>query len=145
MTRLSKSAFAALIVTAVIALPLVASAQVVSLRGDSELSADSDKFDRKKPLTASGGFERAWKLQPPTIPHNTDNDRITLKENTCLNCHSKETFKKEKAPLIGDSHFVDASGKMLPDVNMRRHFCTQCHVPQMDAKPLIDNVFVGAK
>ena len=145
MKTVFKTTLAGLLLAMVVAAPVAVSAEVLSLRGAKTLDAGSDAFDRKKTLTASGGFERSWKEQPPTIPHNIDNDRVTLKENTCLNCHSEETYKKEKAPRIGDSHFVDATGKMLKTMNMRRHFCSQCHVPQADAKPLVDNTFAGRK
>ena len=121
------------------------SAEVTSLRGDSELSAASADVERKDEVYVTGGFERSWKLQPPTIPHKTDNDRITLQENTCLSCHSEATYKEEKAPKIGDSHFIDAAGNVLADMNMRRYFCNQCHVPQVDATPLVENLFVGDK
>ncbi|MFZ1045029.1 MAG: nitrate reductase cytochrome c-type subunit, partial [Pseudolabrys sp.] len=32
-------------------------------------------------------------------------------------------------------------GQVLADVTPRRYFCTACHVPQTDAKPLVDNTF----
>ncbi|MBB4301992.1 cytochrome c-type protein NapB [Rhodobium orientis] len=143
MKLLSKTTLAALALGIVAAAPAARATDVVSLRGDKALTAESDAFDRKRAMTASGGFDRAWDLQPPTIPHNIDNDRITIRENTCLNCHGPETFKKEKAPRIGDSHFVDADGKVLETMNQRRHFCSQCHVPQADVKPLVENTFGG--
>jgi len=143
MKTLKKIALSALALGALVAMQTAVSADVVSLRGAQEIKGESTDFARKDVLSATGGFERSWKLQPPTIPHNIDNDRISLRENTCLNCHSKETFKEEKAPMIGDSHFVDAAGVVLEDMNMRRHFCSQCHVPQMDANPLVENMFVG--
>ncbi len=121
----------------------VVSAQVVSLRGDTDLASASTEVERKDELYSTGGIARTWKLQPPVIPHKINNDRISLQENTCLNCHSAETFKQEEAPKIGDSHFVDAAGVVHEDMNMRRYFCTQCHVLQMDANPLVDNLFVG--
>jgi len=121
------------------------SAEVLSLRGEQELASDSTEFTRKDPISVSGGMERTWKLQPPVIPHGIDKDRITLRENTCLSCHSEETYKKEKSPKIGDSHYVDAEGKVLTEMNMRRYFCNQCHVQQMDANPLVENLFVGDK
>lgn len=139
-----KSIMAGVLLAAAVALPLGAAAQVVSLRGDAELNAGSSEPGRFKQETSQGGFKRAWKLQPPTIPHNIDNDRITLKENTCLNCHSEANFKKEKAPRIGDSHFLDRDGNLQKDMSQRRHFCNQCHVPQMDASPLVENTFAGA-
>lgn len=143
MKTVFMTTLAGLLLAMVVSAPVGVSAEVLSLRGDKGLDANSDAYDRKKTLTATGGFQRSWKLQPPTIPHNIDNDRITLKENTCMNCHSEETYKKEKAPRIGDSHFIDAEGKMLKSMNMRRHFCSQCHVPQADAAPLVENTFVG--
>ena len=30
-----------------------------------------------------------------------------------------------------------------PAVEMSRYQCDSCHVPQVDAKPLVDNAFVG--
>ena len=143
MKLLSKTTLAALALSVVVAIPAARAAEVVSLRGNKDLTAESDAFDRKRAMTASGGFDRAWELQPPTIPHNIDNDRITIRENTCLNCHGPETFKKEKAPRIGDSHFLDADGNVLETMNQRRHFCSQCHVPQADVTPLVENTFGG--
>ncbi len=119
----------------------VASAGVKSLRGAQAIDAPAKMFDKKKQKTIDGKFQRAWKLQPPSIPHKIDKDRISLEENTCLKCHSAENYKKEKAPKIGDSHFIDASGKVQKDMSMRRYFCVQCHTPQADIEPLVTNTF----
>jgi cytochrome c-type protein NapB len=40
---------------------------------------------------------------------------------------------------------VDRDGKVLDMLSSRRYFCTQCHVAQEDAKPLVQNTFTGAK
>ena len=32
----------------------------------------------------------------------------------------------------------------MKDMNMRRFFCAQCHVPQLEASPLVENTFEGA-
>ena len=145
MKTMKKIAVSALTIGALLTMQQVVMADVVSLRGGQELTNASTDFTRKDPISASGGIERTWKLQPPSIPHKINNDRISLSENTCLNCHSAETYKAEKAPKIGDSHFVDADGVVHPQINMRRHFCYQCHVQQMDVNPLVENVFVGNK
>ena len=121
-----------------------ASADVASLRGAQALDADAVTFDRRKQVTKEGGFARAWKLQPPAIPHKIDKDRVTLQENSCMKCHSEANYKKEKAPRIGDSHFIAADGSKLQDLNMRRYFCNQCHVPQVNVEPLIENTFKKA-
>ena len=117
------------------------SAEITSLRGDVGLTDESKMFASKKQRKMEGGFDRAWKLQPPTIPHSVEKDRITLKENTCMRCHSEANYEKEKAPKIGDSHYVDRDGKELPTFSKRRYFCDQCHVPQKDAAPLVENTF----
>ena len=44
--------------------------------------------------------------------------------------------------MISVTHFMNRQGQMLADVSPRRYFCTACHVPQADAKPLIQNDFV---
>ena len=116
---------------------------VSSLRGDNPLDAKAKMESKKRIVTKEGGFKRSWKLQPPVIPHKINKERITLEGNSCLRCHSLENYKKEKAPKIGDSHFIDASGKKLDKITMRRYFCVQCHAPQHNAKPLVENTFVG--
>ena len=88
-----------------------------------------------------GGFDRSWELQPPSIPHSIEKDRISLQENTCMTCHSKENFEKEKAPEIAESHYVARDGSTLDKPSSRRYFCNQCHTPQADLAPLVENTF----
>jgi cytochrome c-type protein NapB len=114
---------------------------VESLRGDNALDQDAKMFDKRKALTSKGGFQRSFEQQPPLIPHSIEKDEITLRGNTCMRCHSKDNFEKEKAPRVGDSHFMDRDGKMLTKLSSRRYFCNQCHVPQVDASPLVENNF----
>ncbi|MCB1961304.1 MAG: nitrate reductase cytochrome c-type subunit, partial [Rhodocyclaceae bacterium] len=33
----------------------------------------------------------------------------------------------------------------LSNISPRRYFCNQCHVPQFDAKPLVENTFKKAE
>lgn len=104
---------------------------------------EAKKFVGGKP----GGQEkiaRTFRDQPPVIPHAVENfDEITLEENQCLSCHSVDNYKKKKAPKVGDSHFRDREGKILAGASALRHNCTQCHVPQVDAPPLVENSFKG--
>ena len=87
---------------------------------------------------------RTYKEQPPVIPHAVDNfDEINLEENQCLTCHGPTKYKEKKAPKIGDSHFTDREGQRHEEVVHLRHNCVQCHVPQVDAPPLVENTFVG--
>ncbi|HEX5802086.1 MAG TPA: nitrate reductase cytochrome c-type subunit [Azospira sp.] len=89
---------------------------------------------------------RTFSTQPPVIPHAVENfDEVTLEGNQCLDCHGAANFKKKNAPKIGDSHFVNRDGQKLPEAAAGRHNCTQCHVPQVDAPPLVENAFQGDK
>lgn len=124
---------------------VIASAQVATLRGDNPLDAAAKQFDRRKQETIDGNFERSWKQQPPTIPHKIDKDEITLQVNTCLRCHDAANYKKEKAPKVGDSHFIAADGTKSDKLDMRRYSCDQCHAPQLKVEPLIENIFKTVK
>lgn len=128
-----------------LAIPFGATADVVSLRGANELDKGAEMFAKRKQVKKKGGFERSYKLQPPMIPHSIDKDKITLKGNTCMKCHSAANYKKEKAPKAGDSHYLSRDDKELQKVSARRYFCNQCHAAQVDAAPLVENVFAGAK
>ena len=125
--------------------PAISTESISSLRGDHDLNAAANKVDKKKQVTQKDGFGRSYKQQPPMVPHKIDKDKITLKTNTCMKCHSKATYKKEKAPMVGKSHFLDRDGKELKKVSSRRYFCNQCHAPQVKANPLVKNDFVGTK
>lgn len=87
---------------------------------------------------------RTFSTQPPVIPHAVENfDEINLEGNQCMDCHSAATYRKKNAPKIGDSHFVDRDGKKHAEATGGRYNCVQCHVPQVDAPPLVDNTFKG--
>jgi len=138
-----KKAVLATMVGAVILVqaPTAFSSSISSLRGDNALDSEAKDFGKVKQIKTKDGIERNWDLQPPSIPHDISKERISLKENTCLKCHSKANYEKEKAPVVGDSHFLDRNGKELPKISSRRYFCVQCHTPQADLKPLVENTF----
>lgn len=119
-------------------------ADVQSLRGD-DLTNMAKKPSKKKIISVEGGIERSFKEQPPMIPHTVDKYEVNLKNNGCLKCHSEKTYEKEKAPKIGDSHYIDRDGKVLDTLSSRRYFCSQCHTTQVGAEPLVQNSFVGVK
>ena len=125
--------------------PTIAKESISSLRGDHDLSAEALEAKKMKQVSQKGGFERSYKQAPPMIPHKTDKDVINLKTNTCMKCHSKATYKKEKAPMVGESHFLSREDKELQKVSAPRYFCNQCHATQVDAAPLVKNDFAGAK
>jgi len=122
---------------------------VGSMRGIDVAAADKAPevrtFAGKRPGTAGQQkIARTFAEQPPVIPHAVENfDDINLEENQCMDCHSPAKYQEKKAPKVGDSHFVDREGRKLAAISMARHNCTQCHVPQVDAPPLVENRFVG--
>jgi len=85
----------------------------------------------------------AW--QPPVIPHNVKGYQITKDVNMCMVCHSSKAAPRTGATPVAKSHYLDRDGKELPNISTRRYFCLQCHVPQFDAEPLVENTFGKAK
>jgi len=81
----------------------------------------------------------AW--QPPIIPHNVKGYQITKDVNTCMVCHSSKSAPRTGATPVAKSHYLDRDGRELPTISTRRYFCLQCHVPQFDAEPLVQNTF----
>ena len=123
-------------------------AGVQTLRGADTAAADQAPAEQKAYMGKKPGLQkpidRTFKEQPPLVPHAVDNfDEITVEENQCLGCHGLENYVKKNAPRIGDSHLALSRGGKQKEVTMDRYQCNSCHVPQVDAKPLVDNTFVG--
>ena len=89
----------------------------------------------------SGRFDRAYRQQPPLIPHQIDRYQIDLKANQCLQCHDWSNAAKNGAPTLSMTHYLDRNGQQTDTVAGTRWFCNQCHVPQADAKELVENTF----
>jgi len=90
---------------------------------------------------------------PPQIPHDiTDFLPITAESNMCIACHNQpDNWGKPRAQgtptPIPQSHYTDlrnAPGKVTDHLINARYTCNQCHVPQLDATPLVENTY-GAK
>ena len=81
-------------------------------------------------------------MQPPVIPHKSIHYQVDLKVNTCLSCHSRKRTQESQAPMISVTHFMDRDGNFLADVSPRWYFCRQCHVSQVERKPLVKNDFI---
>ncbi|SOE01661.1 nitrate reductase cytochrome c-type subunit [Caenispirillum bisanense] len=124
-------------------LPAVA-ADVTSLRG----AVAVDELDAKPEIWGveeGKAFGRAYRQQPPLIPHRVDKYEVDLKTNQCLSCHDWPFNTEFGAPKVSETHYVDRQGNRLDNVARTRWFCTQCHVPQMDAPELVDNTFEPAR
>ncbi len=130
-----------------LALPASADDGAKSMRGAEittpDVAPEPKAYQGGKP---GGGqkLARTFQGQPPVIPHAVTNfDEITLEENQCLTCHGADVYKKKNAPKVGDSHFMDRDGNKLAGISSLRHNCVQCHVPQVDAPPLVESTFKG--
>lgn len=86
--------------------------------------------------------KRDYPMQPPLIPHKTENYQVDRMANKCLSCHSRKRTQESQAPMISVTHYMDRDGNFLADVSPRRYFCNQCHVTQSNAKPLVNNQFI---
>ncbi len=135
--KLATAAFAALAVVAGVAFAQDASLQ--TLRGaqiDEPVTVVGvPKQDKKR-------FGRAYRHQPPLIPHAVDQYQIDTNANQCLGCHDWSNAGERNAPTLSMTHYLDRDGRQLDEIAGTRWFCNQCHVPQADAEPLVDNTFV---
>ena len=84
---------------------------------------------------------RNYPMQPPLIPHQIDNYQVDLRFNKCMSCHGRDRVGESGAPMVSVTHFQDRDGNMRQEVSPRRYFCTQCHVPQADARLPVKNTF----
>jgi cytochrome c-type protein NapB len=95
-----------------------------------------------QPVTDDVRRMRNYPEQPPVIPHSIAGYQLSLHANRCLECHRRQFTEASGAPMISVTHFMDRDFQVLSDIAPRRYFCLQCHVPQTDARPLVDNGFV---
>ncbi len=89
-------------------------------------------------------LDRSYENAPPLIPHSIEGlTPITQDNNACLGCHSPEMAKDMGATPLPKSHFYDLRNHkdQAEQLAQSRFNCTQCHVPQAQTKPLVDNTF----
>ena len=113
---------------------------VESLRGASELEATRAADDFKK-FPRDQVLESDYVYQPPLVPHTIRSYEVSLNANKCLSCHSWKNAKEMGATKVSVTHYMNREDAVLADVSPRRYFCLQCHVPQANAKPLVENEF----
>jgi len=126
-------------------LVMAQSDSVTSLRGHNDLDQNSGTPIAKNWQRDRDPIERDYVQQPPLIPHSTKGYKINIKFNKCLTCHSWANYKEAGATKISQTHFSDRDENVLANIAPRRYFCNQCHVPQVDAKPLVENTFEPVK
>jgi nitrate reductase (cytochrome), electron transfer subunit len=132
----------ALIVVATLTTAFAADNLGEGLRGNAPLNDEpkAPRMPRVENTDVKRG--RAYTSQPPTIPHAIDRYEITRNVNFCMYCHSRVRNEEFGAPMVSATHFMDRDYDFLAEISPRRYFCTQCHVPQTDAKPPVDNTFI---
>ncbi len=117
---------------------------VTSLRGETEIPDENLVPEIERQDTQAGSFERAYRQQPPLIPHKIQGYQITRTVNQCIQCHDWPYNVDQGAPKISETHYFNRDGVALDEVSSNRWFCTQCHAPQSNAKELVRNDFKSA-
>jgi cytochrome c-type protein NapB len=138
------STYAVVLIIAAFGVSIVQAAEesIPSLRGVHGINELSEApMSAKVILPDEGIHPRDIPHQPPLIPHKTDKTRISLMKNQCLGCHGKLEFKEVGATEIGKNHYINREGEELGHISTRYYFCTQCHAPQENLKPLVNNDF----
>jgi cytochrome c-type protein NapB len=114
---------------------------VDALRGPVPIADEPKPPPLGNPENRDVRRERAYSMQPPTIPHKIDNYQVDLNVNTCLLCHSRGRAPLTQAIAVSVSHYMDRDGNFLAQISPRRYFCQQCHIVQFDVRPRVDNRF----
>jgi cytochrome c-type protein NapB len=111
------------------------------LRGSTPLTEEGKSPAMARVENTDVKRKRAYTDQPPTIPHKIDGYEVSLNVNRCMMCHSRERSADFQAPMVSATHFMNRDYDYLAQISPRRYFCTQCHVPQTNAKTPVDNTF----
>lgn len=118
---------------------------LANMRGGDKIDIEPNAPMVKKIENKDVKRVRNYPEQPPTIPHAIRDYEVTKNANKCLSCHSRTRTGESQAPMVSVTHFMDRDFQVLATISPRRYFCNQCHVTQVDAKPLIENTFVDVE
>tara|TARA_B110000211_G_scaffold147302_1_gene167804 strand:- start:4558 stop:5058 length:501 start_codon:yes stop_codon:yes gene_type:complete len=116
--------------------------QVATLRGTAPLNAEVTPPIIEMVENNDLKRQRDYPQQPPTIPHDISKYQLDKNFNKCMDCHSRKLADEAQAPAVSVTHYMNRDGDFLGEVSPRRYFCTQCHVHQLENKPLVENEFV---
>jgi cytochrome c-type protein NapB len=131
----------ALAQTALVGSPRGTAALTDGMRGPTAIADEPKPPPLVNPENKDVRRERVYSMQPPTIPHKIDNYQVDKNVNMCLGCHARGRAPLTQAVAVSVSHYMDRDGNFLAEISPRRYFCEQCHVAQIDAKPLVENRF----
>jgi cytochrome c-type protein NapB len=115
--------------------------ELTGLRGPTPLTEEPPPPPLPREVNDDRRQARNYPEQPPVIPHTVQGYQITLNANKCLTCHGRQFTGQSQAPMISVTHFMDRDLQVLAAVSPRRYFCTQCHVPQAEVEPAVENRF----
>jgi len=135
---------------------------------EEKVKPATTEYSKAAPGTAQR-IQRSYMNAPPLIPHSVEGLLpITRNNNQCLGCHMPDVAKSVGATPIPPSHFasfrpdtkIGANGEVIKEgkavkntadvktvihkmdkLNQARFNCSQCHVPQANVKPLVENTF----
>ncbi|MGB1141164.1 MAG: nitrate reductase cytochrome c-type subunit [Halioglobus sp.] len=127
---------------ALLAIAVTAGAQNIATTRNAALDVEPQAPAMQRVDNSDVKRARAYPMQPPTIPHKIDGYQVDTNANQCMACHSRRQTADSQAPMVSVTHYLDREGNFLADLSPRRYFCEQCHVVQVDAKPLLNNEFV---
>ena len=95
----------------------------------------------QRAITNDVRVRRNYPDQPPVIPHAIEGYALDLNANKCMSCHARRFTEQSQAPMISVTHYQDREGNTLGGLAPRRYACLACHVPQTEARPLVENRF----
>ena len=146
-----KTLIAAATLTAIIATGCAMSSSIseesLGLRKTDLYTENTTIGDKTSYSTVAAGeskvYDRAFENAPPMIPHEVEDMLpITIDNNSCLGCHDPLVAPSVNATPVPKSHLFDMrKEKVLTTVSYARYNCTQCHAPQSNNEPLVENTF----
>ena len=111
------------------------------LRGPQPFPAEQPAPPVPRDVTNDVRVRRNYPDQPPVIPHAIEGYALDLNANKCMSCHARRFTEQSQAPMISVTHYQDREGNTLGGLAPRRYACLACHVPQAEARPLVENRF----
>ena len=130
---------------------------------EDDTVAEKTEYRSAQPGTSTK-IKRAFQDAPPMIPHDvTDFLPITRTNNACVGCHAPDIAPAMGATPIPPSHYLDmrprhicdgvkfkksidntkneTDVKKLTHLSQARFNCSQCHAPQSQGNPSVENLF----
>ncbi|CAM2781029.1 nitrate reductase cytochrome c-type subunit [Helicobacter burdigaliensis] len=111
---------------------------------NEEANIQAFDYEDAKAAGESTLLQRSFENAPPLISHSVEGLLpITKENNSCTSCHLPEIAEAVGAISMPKSHFYNfRTHKDLKEkMDENRFNCVACHVPQVNAEPLVKNNF----